>query len=67
VLRRISERREEVTGDWIKLNHEELHNLYTSSHVGQFKEHEMGGACGMHEKDSTFMKHLFRKSAWKRV
>jgi hypothetical protein len=36
-------RREEATGDWRKLNDEELHNLYYSPY--QFKEDGMGGVC----------------------
>jgi hypothetical protein len=34
VLRRIFERkRDEVTGDWMKLHNEELHNLYSSPNI----------------------------------
>jgi hypothetical protein len=34
VLRRIFEpKRDEVTGGWIKLRNEELHNLYSSPHI----------------------------------
>jgi hypothetical protein len=44
VLRRIfGPKRDEVIGNWRKLNNEELHNLYY-----QVKEDAMGGACSMH-------------------
>jgi hypothetical protein len=34
VLRRIfGPKRDEVTGDWIKLHNEELHNLYSSPNI----------------------------------
>jgi hypothetical protein len=34
VLRRIfGPKRDEVTGDWIKLHNEELHNLYSSPSI----------------------------------
>jgi hypothetical protein len=46
VLRRIfGSKREEVTGEWRKLNSGELHNLYSSP---DSKETVMGRACGMH-------------------
>jgi hypothetical protein len=46
VLRRIfGPKRDEVTGDWRKLQNEELHNLYSSPNINQIKEDEMGRAC----------------------
>jgi hypothetical protein len=47
VLRRIfGPKRDEVTGEWTKLQSEELHNLYSSPDiVRQVKANEVGGAC----------------------
>jgi hypothetical protein len=46
VLRRIFVlKRDEVTGDWIKLHNEELHNLYSSPNIiNQVKGNEMDRA-----------------------
>jgi hypothetical protein len=38
-------KRDEVIGDYRKLNNEELHNLYSSPNNDQVKEDEMGRAC----------------------
>jgi hypothetical protein len=41
-------KRDEVTGDWIKLNNEELHDLYSSPTIvrgDKIKKNEMGGTC----------------------
>jgi hypothetical protein len=50
VLRRIfGPKRDEVTGEWMKLHNEELHNLYSSPvKSSQVKANEVGGACGTH-------------------
>jgi hypothetical protein len=50
VLRRIfGPKRDEVTGEWRKLNNEELHNLYSFPDIiRQVKANEVGGACGTH-------------------
>jgi hypothetical protein len=48
LLRKIfGPKRDEVTGDWGKLNNEDLHNLYSSPNVirDQFKDDEIGRAC----------------------
>jgi hypothetical protein len=48
VLRRIfASKRDEVTGGWIKLHNEELHNLYSSPSISRKmkSEDEMGRAC----------------------
>jgi hypothetical protein len=48
VLRRTFEpKRDEVTGDWRKLNNEELHNLYSSPSINRMKSRRMrfGRAC----------------------
>jgi hypothetical protein len=42
VLRRIfGPKRNEVTGEWRKLNNEELHNLYSSPNIRQIKLRRM--------------------------
>jgi hypothetical protein len=42
VLSRIFEpKRDEVTGGWRKLHHEELHNLYTSPNIIRIKSRRM--------------------------
>jgi hypothetical protein len=41
-------RRDEVTGEWRKLHHEEFNELYSSPNiirVNKFRRMEMGGAC----------------------
>jgi hypothetical protein len=50
VLRRIfGPKMDEVTGEWMKLHNEELHNLYSSPDIiSQVKANEVGGACSMH-------------------
>jgi hypothetical protein len=50
VLRRIfGPKRDEVTGEWRKLNNEELHILHSSPNIiRQIKENEVGGLCGTH-------------------
>jgi hypothetical protein len=59
MLRRISgPKREEVTGDWRKLNDEELHNLYSSPNIiknDQVKEDEMAMACSTNVGDEEYM------------
>jgi hypothetical protein len=47
VLRRIfGPKRDEVKGDWRKLNNEELHNLYSSPNIMiKSRGNEMGRAC----------------------
>jgi hypothetical protein len=49
VLRRIfGLKRDEVTGEWIKLDKEELRGLYSSSSIiRMIKKDEMGGVCSM--------------------
>jgi len=43
VLRRIfGPKRDEITGEWRKLDNEELNNLYTAN---QIEKNEMGGEC----------------------
>jgi hypothetical protein len=41
-----------VTGDWKKLDHEELHSLYSSPDIinwhDQIKKNEMGNSCSAH-------------------
>jgi hypothetical protein len=40
-------KRGEVTGEWRKLQNEELHTLYSSPDIiRQVKANELGGACG---------------------
>jgi hypothetical protein len=55
VLRRIfSPKRDEVTGGWINLHNEELHNLYSSPIIiiiDKVKEYKMGMACSTHRGD----------------
>jgi len=49
VLRRIfGPKRDEVTGEQMKLHNEELNNLYCSPSIvsDKIKKNEMGGACG---------------------
>jgi hypothetical protein len=50
ILRRIfGPKRDEVTGEWRKLQNEELHNLYSSPDIiRQVKVNEVGRACSMH-------------------
>jgi hypothetical protein len=58
VLRRIfGLRRDEVTGGWRKLRHEELRDLYSSPSIIRItKEDEVGGACSMNmEKRNAYM------------
>jgi hypothetical protein len=40
--------KDEVTGEWRRLHHEELHNLLLTKYYShdQIKKKEMGGACG---------------------
>jgi hypothetical protein len=49
VLRRIfGPKRDEVTGEWRRLQKEELYDLYSNKYNSgdQVKKNEMGGACG---------------------
>jgi hypothetical protein len=54
VLRRIfGPKRDEVTGDWIKLHNEDPNDLYSSpSHhycsSDKFEKNELGGTCSMY-------------------
>jgi hypothetical protein len=50
VLQRIfGSKKEEVAGGWIRLNNEELHELYASPCVIRvIKKDELCGACNMH-------------------
>jgi hypothetical protein len=44
-------KREKVTGDWRRLNNEELHNLYASLNTIRMiksRKYEMGRACSTH-------------------
>jgi len=46
VLRRIfGFRRDEVTGEWRKVQNEELNDLYSSPNIVIKSKNEMGGAC----------------------
>lgn len=47
--------REEVTGYWRQLHHEELPDLYCSLNIGVIKEDEIGGACGMYGTEEECM------------
>jgi hypothetical protein len=50
-------KRDEVTGGWIKLHNEELHNLYCSPNWDdQIKEDEMGGTCSAYGE----MRNVYR-------
>ena len=52
VLRRLfGPKRDEVTGEWRKLHHEELRDLYSLPsivRVVKIEKNEVGGACGAH-------------------
>jgi hypothetical protein len=52
----------EITGDWRKLQREELRILDHSSNI--FTVDELGCACGTHE-DKKYMKHFNRKTSKK--
>jgi hypothetical protein len=46
VLRRIfGHKRNQVTGEWIKLHNEKLNDLYCSPNSDKMKKIEMGRAC----------------------
>jgi len=52
VLRRIfGPKRDEVTGEWRKVQNEELNDIYSSPNIVRVKkiENEMGGACRSYE------------------
>jgi hypothetical protein len=59
VLRRIfGPKRDEIIGEWRKLQTEGVHNLYSYYIIifryyqtDQIKESEVGGACGTHERE----------------
>lgn len=51
-------KRDEVTGDWKKCHSKELHDLQKSQNIIwalKMKKNEMGGECGMHEAEETFI------------
>ena len=51
VLRRVfGPKRDEVTGEWRKLDNEELNDLYSLPNIvrGKIETNEMGRACGMY-------------------
>jgi hypothetical protein len=55
VLRKIfGAKREQATGEWIKLHNEELYDLNCSPNGDQIKN-EMGGAYGTHEEDERWI------------
>jgi hypothetical protein len=47
VFRRVfGPKRDEVTGEWRKLNNEELNDLYSLPNIVRVRTNEMGRACG---------------------
>jgi hypothetical protein len=56
VLRRVfGPKRDEVTGEWKKLHHEELNDRYCSSNIVRVIKIEnwMGGSCRAHGGDES--------------
>ena len=55
VLRRVfGPKRDQVTGEWIKLHNEELSDLYCLSKLYRSSNrNEMGGACGTYREQET--------------
>jgi hypothetical protein len=55
VLRTFGPKREEVAGDWRRLQNEELHNLYSSPNIKSFdvKDREMEGHVARMEMKNT--------------
>jgi len=54
-LRTFGPKREEVAGDWRRLQNEELHNLYSSPNIKSFdvKDREMEGHVARMEMKNT--------------
>jgi hypothetical protein len=70
VLRRIiGPKRDEVTGEWIKLHNEELNDLYSSSNIVRvikIEKNEMGRACSAYGKRKGVYRVLLGKPEGKR-
>jgi hypothetical protein len=70
VLRRIfGPKRDEVTGEWRKLQYEELHDLYFSPsiiRIIQVEEDEMGGPCSTNGREEETYRLLMGKPEKKR-
>jgi ABC-type phosphonate transport system ATPase subunit len=68
VLRNVSEpKREEVTGDWMRVYVEQLHGLYSSSTLyEQIGENEKGGARRTYGKKRQACKSVVGKLEVKR-
>jgi hypothetical protein len=67
VLRRIfGPKSDKVTGEWRKLNNEELHTLYSSPDITrQVKANEVGGACGTHGRGERSVQDFGEKAGRK--
>ena len=58
-------KRDEVTGEWIKVCNEELNNLYSSLNIvsgDQIKKNEMEWACSMHVEEKRCIQGFGRES-----
>jgi hypothetical protein len=71
VLRRIfGPKRDEVTGEWRKLNNGQLHNLYSSPDIIRqikFKENEVGRAYETHGRGEKRVQGFGGKAQRKRT
>jgi hypothetical protein len=45
VLKKFGPKRDEVTGEWIKIRNEEIYDLYQHCSGDKVEKNEMGGAC----------------------
>jgi hypothetical protein len=54
--------RDEVTGGWIKLHTDVLHNLYSSPNIGMIKKDEVHKTCTKEDRDEKTYKILVGKS-----
>jgi hypothetical protein len=58
-------KRDEVTGEWIKVCNEEFNNLYSSLNIvsgDQIKKNEMGGECRTHGGEKRCIQDFGRES-----
>jgi hypothetical protein len=62
VLRRIGPKRDEMSGDWRRLQNEEPHKLYASPNVVRVTKSSDGGACSMHGRDEKYIQKFGRKT-----